>query len=427
MTAPASPASPIASAPPRPWPIRLVNGVGRGLDRLGRRPISLAEDSLLRAAQRATRLEDFGDEGFRPGLRRLLASLEADAQLSLFGRFVARRQLLELLEHRLRLIDWRRREPGIARERIARPLFVLGLPRTGTTLLHGLLAADPAARAPLSWEIDAPHPPPLAAEYETDPRIARTEKRFEQLRALAPGFQAIHPIGALMPQECIVLMAPEFMSMRFEMTFGVWGYQQWLLGQDRAGAYRFHHDFLQHLQWRGPKGRWVLKSPAHLDALETLIAQYPDAMIVQTHRDPIRVIPSVASLEMTMRRVCSDGVDPRRVGRENLAQWKHLLDRCVETRDRRPDIADRIVDVHYDRFVADPLGCVRSIYERFGLPLDRAAESRMRRHLEAHPRDLYGVHRYDLASFGLEAEEVERAFAGYRQRFGVRREPAPAL
>jgi hypothetical protein len=404
-----------------------MNGVGRGLERLGQQPISLGERSLLRAARRASGLEDFGDDGFRPGLQRLLRSLEEDAQLNFFGRFMARRQLLEVLEHRLLLIERRKREPEIAEGRIERPLFVLGLPRTGTTLLHGLLAADPAARAPLSWEVDSPDPPPQASEYETDPRIERTEKRFEQLRSLAPGFQTIHPIGSRMPQECIVLMAPEFMSMRFEMTFGVWGYQQWLLEQDRAGAYRCHHDFLQHLQWRGPRGRWVLKSPAHLDTIETLLSQYPDAMIVQTHRDPVRVIPSVASLEVTMRRVGSDAVDPHRVGRENLAQWKRLLDCCMETRDRRPDVADRIVDVHLDEIVADPMRCVHTIYERFGLEMNLKAETAMKAFLAAHPRDLHGVHRYDLASFGLEAHEVEEAFDGYCERFGVRREPPPVL
>ncbi len=409
--------------PFRPWPIRTANALGRGLERAGRRPISLDEEALLRAARRASGLEDYGSPSFRPGLARLLQSLEEDAELNLFGRFMARRQIIELLEQRLRLVDWRKREPGIEQGATPRPLFVLGLPRTGTTLLYGLLAEDTAARAPLSWEVDQPHPPPEADTYETDPRIETSEKRFGHVRRLAPGFQAIHPIGALMPQECIVLMAPEFMSMRFEMTFGVWGYQQWMLEQDMGDAYRFHRAFLQHLQWRGPGGRWVLKSPGHLGTLETLLEVYPDAMIVQTHRDPVRVIPSVASLEVTMRQASSDAVDPARVGHENLTQWKSMLDRCIETRARRPDVDARVLDLAYDEVVGDPMGTIARIYERFGLDLDAESEARMKRYLAENPRHRHGVHRYDAQTFGLDAKALDEAFADYRARFDVRPEP----
>ena len=409
--------------PFRPLPIRGMNALGRGLARVGARPIDLGERALTRAASKQTGLEDYGDESFRPGFRRLLQSLEEDARLTLFGRFFAKRQLVELLSHRLRLVDWRKRHPEIANEKVARPLFVLGLPRTGTTLLYGMLAEDPAARAPLSWEIDQPDPPPETDTYRTDPRIETTEQRFEQLRQLAPGFQAIHPIGALMPQECIVLMACEFMSIHFEMSFDVAGYQRWLLEQDMSDAYRFHHEFLQHLQWRCPGGHWVLKSPGHLGALDALLACYPDAMIVQTHRDPIRVIPSVSSLEHTMRMVSSDDVDPARLGAQQLHVWKTLLDDCVETRRRRPDLDARIVDLHFDEIVADPMGCVRRVYDRFGLPLSAEAELRMKAYVHDNPREKHGVHRYGLASFGLEQGAVDEAFAGYRERFGVKREP----
>jgi len=416
--------TPVAAPTPfRPWPIRTANAVGRRLERLGRRPVSLDEASLLHAAARSAGLDDFGPPTFRPGLARLLRSLEEDAELNLFGRFIARRQLVELLEQRLRLVDWRKRHPEIEREATQRPLFVLGLPRTGTTLLYGLLAEDRRARAPLSWEVDQPHPPPEAATWASDPRIQTSEKRFGYVRRLAPGFQAIHPIGARMPQECIVMMAPEFMSMRFEMTFGVWGYQRWMLEQDMTSAYRFHRGFLQHLQWRGPKGRWVLKSPGHLGTLETLLAVYPDAMIVQTHRDPVRVVPSVASLEVTMRQASSDAIDPARVGRQNLEQWGRMLDRCIETRARRPDVDARILDLAYDDVAADPMRCIERIYDRFDLELEDESRSRMERHLAENPRHRWGVHRYDAATFGLDPDELDAAFEGYRTRFGVRPEP----
>lgn len=409
--------------PFRPLPIRTMNAAGRALARAGIRPIRLDEASLTRKASKATGLDDYGDESFRPGFRRLLRSLEEDARLTLFGRFFAQRQLVELLVHRLHIVDHRKRHPDVAARRAERPLFVLGLPRTGTTLLYGLLAEDPAARAPLSWEVDEPNPPPERETHETDPRIERTEKRFEQLRQLAPGFQTIHPIGALMPQECIVLMASEFMSIRFEMSFDVSGYQAWLPEQDMGGAYRFHHHFLQHLQWHCPGEHWVLKSPGHLGALDALLAEYPDARIVQTHRDPIRVIPSVSSLEYTMRMVCSDDVDPVKLGRQQLRLWKTLLDRCVETRARRPELASRIVDLHFGEIVSNPMGCLRRVYEHFDMPLTAEAEARMRAYVAAHPREKHGVHRYGLAPFGLDPSSVDEAFKGYRDRFGVTREP----
>lgn len=409
--------------PFRPLPIRAMNAGGRWLGRVGIQAVGLDETSLLRAASRAARLDDYGDESFRPGFRRLLQSLEEDAALNPFGRYFAKRQLIELLVTRLQIVGHRKRHPDVGAKRAARPLFVLGLPRTGTTLLYGLLAEDPAARAPLSWEVDCPMPPPEAATYTSDPRIERTEKRFEQLRQLAPGFQAIHPIGALMPQECIVPMASEFMSIRFEMTFDVSGYQQWLPEQDMAGAYRFHHHFLQHLQWHCPGDHWVLKSPGHLDAIDALLGEYPDAMLVQTHRDPIRVIPSVSSLEYTMRMVCSDAVDPIRLGRQQLGAWKKLLDRCIETRERRPDVDARIVDLQFDEIVGDPMGCVGRIYEHFGLELSPEAEKRMRAFVDDNPREKHGVHRYGLESFGLDQESVDAAFEQYLERFHVKREP----
>jgi hypothetical protein len=226
-----------------------------------------------------------------------------------------------------------------------------------------------------------------------------------------------------MPQECIVLMASEFMSIRFEMSFDVGGYQDWLLEQDMSDAYAFHSAFLQHLQWRCPGGHWVLKSPGHLGALDALVDRYPDAMLVQTHRDPIRVIPSVSSLEYTMRMVCSDDVDPHRLGRQQLRVWETLLDECVETRARRPELDERIVDLHFGEIVADPMACVQRIYDHFDLELSAEAETRMKAYVADNPREKHGVHRYGLAAFGLDQDVVDAAFAGYRDRFGVEQEP----
>ena len=176
-----------------------ISALPRWARRARRAITTVSTASILAAAMKTTGLSDLGDERFRPGFEKLLESVEADARLTLFGRIFARKQILELVGHRLQLADYRKKHPEVAKEVICSPLFILGLPRTGTTLLYGLIAEDPAMRAPMSWEIDDPCPPPETATYETDPRIERCRKRFDQVAQLAPRFQAIHPVGALMP------------------------------------------------------------------------------------------------------------------------------------------------------------------------------------------------------------------------------------
>lgn len=386
-------------------------------------PISLEPDSMMAAACKQTALSDFGPDTFRSGLEKLVESIEVDAKLTLFGRFFARRQLVELLTHRLQLADTRKRRPEIAGEVIRRPLFILGLPRTGTTLLHGLLAEDPANRVPLSWEIDQPCPPAESASYLTDPRIVSTQKRFDQVGILAPDFQTIHPVGALMPQECIVPTASEFMSIRFQMVFDVKSYDDWLLDQDMRPTYEHHRRFLQHMQSRHKAERWILKSPGHLGPIDALFDVYPDAMIVQTHRDPIRVIPSVANLEYTMQLVSSDDVDPTNTGRQMMHVWSKLLSQGMDARARHPEREERILDLSMREIVSDPIACVEKIYRHFDLELRDEARGRMRGYITEHPKDEYGVHRYSLEAFGLEEEAVNAAFKDYRERFDVAPEP----
>ena len=413
----------LLAQPFRPLPIRAINSLGRTLARLGIIPIPLSDEALMRAACQQTQLSDFGPDTFRPGLAKLMDSIESDGRLTLFGRYFARRQMLELLSHRLQLVEYRKRHPEIADEVIRRPFFILGLPRTGTTLLYGLLAEDPSNRAPLSWELDDPCPPAETETYQTDPRIERTQKRFDQVEQLAPGFQTIHPVGALMPQECIVLTASEFMSIRFQMSFDVSSYDEWLLQQDMTATYDHHRRFLQHMQSRHMKERWILKSPGHLGPIDTLFATYPDAMVVQTHRDPVRVIPSVANLEYTMRLIASDDVDPLRVGRQMIHVWSTLLEQGMKARARHPEREGQILDLSMREVVSDPIVCVEKIYRHFELELSLVARERMQRYLELHPKNEFGIHRYSLEAFGLDEEVVSAGFKGYRERFGIEPEP----
>ncbi|MGH7332555.1 MAG: sulfotransferase, partial [Candidatus Rokuibacteriota bacterium] len=255
--------------------IRTANAVGALLKRSGLPLISLDEPQLLAAARRRARLEDFGEDGFREPLRLVLQGLEHEARLTLIGRITAREDIVGLLANRLRLQEEGLRHPEIGAEQVRHPLFIVGMPRTGSTLLHHLLARDPASRVAQAWEVMAPSPPPEKATYETDPRIARAARQLRWFDAIAPEFKAIHPLGAQLALECIAIMSASFLSSRFHTTYRVPTYQNWLEGQDLGPAYRFHRRVLQQLQWRMPAGRWVLKAPSHLVAFDALLEAYP--------------------------------------------------------------------------------------------------------------------------------------------------------
>jgi hypothetical protein len=214
--------------PPKPFALRAFNGAGAALAAVGLRVPSLAPDGLIAAASRKTGLSDFGDPSFRVALDRLVDAFEREAALTTLGRALARRDLLRLLEGRLRMEDTLRANPEIEAAPIHAPIFVLGLPRTGTTILHELLALDRASRVPMSWEVMTPWPPPERVTFESDPRIAVTDKQFSGVEQIIPGFQAIHRMGATLPQECVAITAYEFASILFTTTHRVPGYQTWL-------------------------------------------------------------------------------------------------------------------------------------------------------------------------------------------------------
>lgn len=399
--------------------VRALNTGGRLLQRPGRPLARLDEDWLISEARRQTGLSDFGDLGLEEPLRILMRAYNTEARLNFAGRIAARHDTLRLLTNRLRLEADRERHPEIAAQQIRQPLFIVGLPRTGTTLLHNLLAQDPDNRVPMSWEVMFPSPPPERAFYYSDPRIARAGRLMNGLDWLAPGFKAIHPVSASLPQECIAIMSHAFISFQFQTTHNVPTYQAWLDRQDLAPAYAFHRRFLQHLQWRCPAQRWVLKAPAHLFGIEALLSAYPDAGIIQTHRDPFKVMGSLASLTSVLRGAFSDHVDPLKIGAEMTHRWTKGLEFALAARDGNPATNRRFFDVRYDEFVQDPLATVRGIYSHFGLKFSDRAEARMRRFLEVNPRGKHGAHSYSLAQFGLRLEDWIDHYRAYCKRFGI--------
>ncbi len=405
--------------PRLPAPIRALNALGRALPLARLRFASLDPDELERSAAMRAGAERDVPPLFREGLRVLARALEEEAELTLLGRFMARRRILSLLENRARLAADRARLPGIADERIERPLVVVGLPRTGTTLLHTLLAQDPATRSPLFWEVREPSPPPAGDDVAADPRIAACAAELEGLYRLMPEFRAVHPMEARWPQECVAITAHAFVSMQHSTTWRVPSYAAWLDRQDHAPAYELHRRFLQHLQHGRPRRRFVLKTPAHLWTLGELFAAYPDAGVIHTHRDPVRVLASLCSLESILRKLASDAIDLAEPGREWAPRLAQGLARATAFRAAAPERERQFADVAYAELLADPLGVVARIYERFELPLGAEARERMSAFLRANPSDKHGVHRYRLADVGLSEAEERRRVAAYTERFTV--------
>lgn len=391
-----------------------ANAGGGLLRRLGVRFVELDPPSVLEEARRRTGLEDFGEPEVREPLEVLVRAYREEADLTPLGRVAARSDTVRLLANRLRLADDRRRHPEIADEEIRRPIFIVSLPRTGTTLLHGLLAQDPAGRAPRTWEVMYPSP-----RGGSDDRIEQVERQLRWFHRMAPDYRVAHPVGARLPQECIAITEHAFESPRFHRTHHIPSYRRWLEGRDRQEAYRLHRRFLQRLQWRSPGDRWVLKSPPHTFWIDTLHRVYPDARFIQTHRDPLTVMASFASHTARLRSAFTDRTDTVDAGR--LARrWARGLRALMSFRDRGDVGDDRFVDVRYSDLVQRPLREVRRIYRRLGLSLDDGTTQRMRRFLREHPKDLHGVHEYTLAEWGLDPDAHGPLFAEYCRRFDIR-------
>ncbi|MGH7289225.1 MAG: sulfotransferase family protein [Myxococcota bacterium] len=385
--------------------------------------IRLEADELLDEAMARSGLSDFGDGAFQEPYRIFVRALNEEAQLHALGRLIARSDLLNWLENRLALSDWRKRHPGIAAEAIERPIFITGLPRSGTSILHELLAQDPAHRAPLHWEVRHPCPPPDAAARESDPRIERAERQVQLWNQIVPEYRAMHELGARLPVECIQITAHEFRSEELMGRHQVPSYAAWYASADLVPAYRFHRLMLQHLGWRDRPERWVLKAPSHLAALRPLLAVYPDACIVVTHRDPLRILPSVASILYSTAYVRSDAVDP-----QALLGWftgetcLGLLDGMSQLRTSAAVDPAQFHDVRYSELVARPFETIAALYVHFGLHFSREAEERMRAYLAAKPQGKHGAHRYDFAATGLEQGAERERFRAYQERYGVRSE-----
>lgn len=375
----------------------------------------LDPDALCRHAEQMCGLSDWGEPPFREGLTRLCDSAREEGGQDEAGQARFAERLIALLVTRLKLYADRAAMPEIAQQKIVAPIVVTGLPRGGTTILHALLAQDPAARSPQSWEVAEPSPPPRATSYISDPRIAAAQARID---SLPDTFKAMHAMGATLPDECNSIMQLAFLSPNFAASLNLPSYMAWLIEEaDIAPAYALHRHVLQALQAFAPREWWTLKAPPHLWWPEALFAAYPDAQLVVTHRDPAEVMASNASLIAFLRGM-NGPVDRHFVGSEQVDQWAIGLER-METFRARSDALKAIVDVYYRDIGSDPLGVVEQVYAAFGIELSTAARQAMGAFMESNQKGKHGKHDYAAADYGLEPEALRSRFADYIARRAI--------
>lgn len=370
---------------------------------------------VIENAEKTTGLSDWGGEAFRGALDRLFESIESESGLdpAHYPRIEAAQAFV--LGNRLKIVEDRKRFPGIADEVIARPIFVLGLPRSGTTLLQALLTADPDARGTLHWELLNPSPPPETATYDRDPRIAAAD---EQVAGMSKELLKIHPFDARLPEECGRLFDMEVMNQGAFGTYQIPGYLHWLLAQDYRDAYPWHKKALQHFQHRHCGHHWVCKSNKHMFTMDRLFETYPDLRLVWIHRDPATTLASLASFILNVRRNLKPDTDPAKLGREWASLQELALQRALGFRDALAD-QSMICDVRYADLMADPVAAIERIYAHFGMDFGARARGAIAGWLAANPQNKHGRHNYAADFFGLDDAAVRERFAAYIARFGV--------
>jgi hypothetical protein len=378
--------------------------------------MTIDPDALEAAARERTGLDDLGDGSHREGLERLCESLARDGDLTEMGEMTLDFRFTMLLASRLGIEEMYRLRPEIDEQEIEGPIVVIGLPRTGTTALSQLVAADPQVRSLRTWESAAPVPPPESATEHTDPRIAECAAGIEMMYESFPRMRALHHAEATTATECQDLLGMTFKTFHFDGFGHVPEYVDWVVDCDMTPAYEYHRRTLRLLQWRCPPNLWHLKTPVHMFALDAFVAAYPKAVFLWSHRDPAEVLGSVCDLVHYTRSWASDRDDAAELGSQQLAAWSEATRRAMEFRDRVGE--HRFADVAHADLQVDPLGALAAAYQQLGVPFPESSERAVTAWAGAHPPGRHGSHEVDLADFGLDAAQVRTAFADYLDRFG---------
>lgn len=406
------------TSPHRPFFLRFPNALE---DLLNMRGISLVDytpSACIRKARKKTGLEDFGDPDIETPLAVLTRSCREDARLTFVGKMFVRIMIIKTLMNRLKIENDIKRHPEILDRPIVKPLVILGLPRTGTTLLHNLFAQDPNSRFLKCWEAMTPSPPPRAKTEGRDIRILSAKFFLGLKKYFSPEMVTVKPIDARGAEECILLLGHTFLSHRaFSIFLNNPQYINWLKHQDLTPAYRYYYRILQLLQWRYSNSHWVLKAPEHLINIRPLLTVFPDACLIQTHRDLTATIPSSCSMVAVFRGSYSNLVDLDDIGKTTLEWMSDAVNNAMAVRQKYE--AKRFFDVHYHDLVRDPIKTVHKIYDYFGYPRSSEMDQRMRTWLNKHPRHQKGVHRYCLSQFNLDKNQIQRRFQTYYKTYQV--------
>lgn len=369
--------------------------------------VDFSVDSVLNDARSKAGLEDFGASDFMPGLKVLLETYDV-TQWSERGRKSKRRRVVDLLAARLRIEQAFKDHPAIRDERIVRPIYLTGLPRTGTSALLNLLANDTTNRSMKLWEGINPDPFQGFERGVDDPRYVQMKAWEEKNRKENPDFNKIHKSGADTPEECIHLLNHTFCDVQFGFELMLEPYASWFHQQDLSASYRYYADLLRMLQWQRPAERWLLKSPAHMWALDKVVENFPDACVVVTHRNPLEVVGSYCSMMGAMMKERT--FDPKTLGPVVLT---YLVNSAKTAKKHREQLsASQSIDIQYTDFVADPMSVAQTIYQHFDLPLSQETEQAMQAHIDSHPMNKHGKHEYGLGLYGLTEQQVLEQFEG---------------
>lgn len=394
-----------------PFPARLANAIGRLLRNLGLPVVPLEPEILKARAKGLTGLSDFGESEFEEGLGVLCQSANDDARLTLLGRLSMRDQISASLATRLRRIHLKKTRPEIFSAELIPPLIVLGLPRSGTTMLHRLLAMAPHTRAIKMWELREP----IAPFSGKDDRRQKAVKMVKILKKLAPQLDAKHYIDVDEPEECVLLLDSTLKSLSFWMFAPTFSYVDWLVKQNMDDAYAVYREHLQIFQAETPGQRLILKAPAHAAYVDSLNKALPDAMVVHTVRDPEPVVGSVNSLLYTIHGVVTEKVDVARLGQTNIKIFRESMERAVQVLETAPK--DIYYEVQYTRLVKEPVEVVGDLYRHFGLQFDPVFEAKLKEQMENRPQHKFGKHVYSLEECGITQEYLHEQMKQYYHSF----------
>jgi hypothetical protein len=375
----------------------------------------LNADSIVSEALKESGRQSFSSTQFLEPLRHLVKAYEDEANLSVFGRFAARFDILRSLRNLLRFDCEEEVQSGIRARSISQPIFITGLPRSGTTFLHTLLSLDPLNVVPRAWQLIYPY-----ADGDPESYRQRVDRQLWLFRQLSPGLDGMHPLSANTPQECTDITAQVFQSLRFDTTHHIPSYQKWIDNFGHIEAFRFHRRFLQHLDYQFPGRRWVLKCPDHIFTLNAIRNVYPDASFIVLHRDPISVLASVARLTDLLRRPFARRVDQVAIGRQVSERWASGADRMMELMRR----TDRdILHIFYPQLVSNPLASVQRVYDHCGIKFTSESRLRLQSFIDLHPRGGYEEHHHSLEEYGLDPSVLHLRFSRYLEElehlFGV--------